>query len=289
MVSGDRVPATSLVAFGGGGSSGGWAAAGSLAGLALASEVLQIVNTLIGMVILNRVTKATSFAELVEVVAAGFNTLGWGAVPAYALMLHGITILPLMSAILFIVLAGTIFGPVKGTFIVSLSLSSAAAISATLSRRIAAQRGFSLAKLDERAAAVDKAIAKKPWHTSLLLVTLLRLSPVLPFTFSNYLAGVTSIGVPTFFLGTLLGTLPTQAIYVSAGAIGRKALQGGVKLPKEVALMGLVATAAAILLIGRVASQTIAGMDLEEVRRRSKSDRGRWMGDAALEKASGQR
>ena len=264
MVSADRAPATSLVAFGGGGSSGGWAAAGSLAGLALASEVLQIVNTLIGMVILNRVTKATSFAELVEVVAAGFNTLGWGAVPAYALMLHGITILPLMSAILFIVLAGTIFGPVKGTFIVSLSLSSAAAISATLSRRIAAQRGFSLAKLDERAAAVDKAIAKKPWHTSLLLVTLLRLSPVLTFTFSNYLAGVTSIGVPTFFLGTLLGTLPTQAIYVSAGAIGRKALQGGVKLPKEVALMGLVATAAAILLIGRVASQTIAGMDLEE-------------------------
>lgn len=253
---------TDLLAMGGGGS-GGWAAAGGLAGLALASEVLQVVNTLVGMIILNRVTKASSFAELVEVVARSFNKLGWVAVPAYALLLHCITILPLMSAILFIVLAGTVFGPVKGTFLVSISLSSAAAISATLSRRIARQRGFSLRNLDEKAAAVDLAIAKKSWHTPLLLVTLLRLSPVLPFTFSNYLAGITSIELPIFFLGTLLGTLPTQAIYVSAGALGRKALQGGVKLPKEVMLLGVLATAAAVLLIGHVASQTIKAMDLE--------------------------
>jgi len=252
-----------LVAFGGG-ASGGWAAAGKLTGLALASEVLQVVNTLVAMVILNRVTKAESFADLVEVVAAAFSHLGLYAAPVYALLLHAITILPVMSAILFIVLAGTVFGPVRGTIIVSLSLSSAAGISATVSRRIAAKRGFSLRNLDERAAAVDAAIKAKPWYTSLLLVTLLRLSPVLPFTFSNYLAGVTSIHLPTFFLGTLLGTLPTQAIYVSAGALGRKALQGGVKLPKSVILLGILATAAAILLIGHVASQTIKGMHLEE-------------------------
>merc|ERR1712146_146520 len=100
-----------------------------------------------------------------------------------------------MSAILFIVLAGTVFGAVRGTCMVSLSLSTAAA--------------------------VDAAIASGPLRNSLLLVTLLRLSPVLPFTFSNYLAGLTSLPLGIVFLGTLLGTLPTQLVYVSAGAIGK--------------------------------------------------------------------
>lgn len=250
-----------LCAMGGG--KGGWAAAGWLGGLALGSEVLQVTNTVIGTVILYRITKAATFADLVEVIAERVNGLGLLAIPAYVLLLHSITILPVMSAIMFIVLAGTVFGAIRGTIVVSLSLSSAAAISAIISRRIAASRNYSLANLDERAAAVDAALARKPVTTTLLLVTLLRLSPVLPFTFSNYLAGITSINIPTIFLGTLLGTLPTQAIYVSAGALGRKALQGGVTLPKSVMVMGVVATGLAILLIGHVASQTIKGMDLE--------------------------
>ena len=71
------------------------------------------------------------------------------------------------------------------------TLSSAAAISATISRHVAKARGFGMSDIDPSAAAVDVAIAKEPWHKALLLVTLLRLSvsPVLPFTFSNYLAG----------------------------------------------------------------------------------------------------
>ena len=248
-----------LVAMGG----GGWEAAGWVGGLALASEVLQIFNTVVAVFILNRVTGAQTFSDLVEEVAKFASGLGWAAMPAFAATLQLIVILPLMSAILFIVLAGTLFGLVKGTVLVSLSLSTAAALSATMSRRIAAARSFSMADLDPRAAAVDAAIAKEPSHKALLLVTLLRLSPVLPFTFSNYLAGLTSIPIPTFFLGTLLGTLPTQAVYVGAGAIGRQALQGGVKLPKSIVLLGVVATAAAIAYIGHVAQQTIAKMDLE--------------------------
>ena len=72
-----------------------------------------------------------------------------------------------------------------------------------------------------------------------------------------------SLPISTFFLGTLLGTLPTQAVYVGAGAIGRQALQGGVKLPKSIVILGIAATVLAILLIGRVATQTLQKMDLE--------------------------
>ena len=51
---------------------------------------------------------------------------------------------------------------------------------------------------------------------------------------------------------------------VGAGAIGRKALQGGVKLPKSVVALGVLATVAAILMVGRVAQQTLEGMHLED-------------------------
>jgi uncharacterized membrane protein YdjX (TVP38/TMEM64 family) len=213
--------------------------------------------------LLNRLTGASGLADLVEAIAGFMGGLGWYAYPAYAGALLSITILPLMSAILFIILAGTVFGPLKGTVLVSVSLSTAAVVSAAVSRRVAAARGFSLKQIDARAAAVDSAIALRPWHTPLLLVTLLRLSPVLPFTFSNYLTGLTSIPLTTFFIGTLIGTLPTQAVYVGAGALGRKALKGGVKLPLPIVLLGVAATGLAILLVGRIATQVLQSMDLE--------------------------
>lgn len=275
MMAGRAGRPADLVAMGIGGSDSGWKAAGGVAGLALASEVLQVVNTFVAVFVLNRVTGASSLADLVEAFAKVFSSLGLLAYPCYAFLLHLITILPLMSAILFIVLAGTVFGPIKGTVMVSLSLSSAAAISATMSRRIAASKQYTLAKIDARAEAVDAAIAKKSWHTSLLLVTLLRLSPILPFTFSNYLAGITSIPIPVFFLGTLLGTLPTQAVYVAAGSLGRRALQGGVKLPWPVAALGVAATVGAIVLIGHVATATLKSMDLEGDGKKAKKRRQR--------------
>ena len=158
---------------------GGWAAAGGVAGLALASEVLQILNTFVGVYLLNKATGAKGLADLVETVATFVSGLGLWGYPAYMGLLHLITILPLMSAIIFIILAGTVFGVLKGTAIVSLSLSSAAAISATVARRVAKAKNYGLSNIDPRAAAVDAAIAQRSWHTSLLLVTLLRLSPVL--------------------------------------------------------------------------------------------------------------
>jgi len=258
--SGRSSPSTSLIAMGGG---SGWHAAGRVAGIAVASEVVQIVNTCVGLLLLRKLTGEDNVAGLVEVFASFFSGMGWASYPAYASLLLSITILPVMSAILFIILAGTLFGAVRGTVVVSLSLSTAAAVSAALSRHIAATRNFGLADVDPSAAAVDASIAQKPMQTSLLLVTLLRLSPVLPFTFSNYLAGLTSLPIKVIFLGTLLGTLPTQAVYVSAGALGRQALQGGVQLPSWVIALGVLATGAAIVLIGHVAQQTLQGMDLD--------------------------
>merc|ERR1711912_209470 len=62
------------------------------------------------MLILRRVTSEESVAcFVVDVVASSFSVMGWAAYPAYAGLLLIITIYPVLSAILFIILAGTLW------------------------------------------------------------------------------------------------------------------------------------------------------------------------------------
>jgi uncharacterized membrane protein YdjX (TVP38/TMEM64 family) len=167
----------------------GFAAAGGLAALAVVSEVVQYANTALLVLLLRRITHTSSMAELAEMVIMWFRARGWAAYPIYAAMLCSMQVLPLFSALIFIVLSGAIFGAVKGTAVVSLSLTSAAMICCAIGRLITQRIGYDLSKLSPAAAAIDKAMAEQRPRTTLLLVLLIRLSPVVPFTFSNYLFG----------------------------------------------------------------------------------------------------
>ena len=68
-----------------------------------------------------------------------------------------------------------------------------------------------LAKDNAKFAAVDRAIGKQ----SLKVVTLLRLSPLLPLALSNYLYGLTSVDLSSYVLGSWLGMLPGTIAYVT--------------------------------------------------------------------------
>lgn len=248
------------------------AAAAWVGGLALASEVMQFVNTAAVIFAFQRLTGATSALQLVDALTDLFTRLGYGAYPAYALLLICISVLPLMSALLFIFVAGMLFGPVKGTVLVSLSLSTSAIIASFVAKVTASKKDFTLETLSPRAARIDAAIGTRPVQTKLLLMTLLRLSPIMPFTFSNYLTGLTSLSPLVIFLGTLLGTLPTQFVYVTAGSLGRQALEGGLNMPPAVAIGGAVATIAAIVMVGQIAGsvsqKTLDDMEAQTEKKR---------------------
>jgi uncharacterized membrane protein YdjX (TVP38/TMEM64 family) len=78
-------------------------------------------------------------------------------------------------------------------------------------------------------------------------VTMLRLIPVIPHSFSNYALGLTRLSLGGYALGSFLGQLPMTIAYVSFGAAGGRAASGGQDwlLP---AIVGAVALAASILL-----------------------------------------
>lgn len=59
------------------------------------------------------------------------------------------------------------------------------------------------------------------------MVAIARLIPVLPHTPTNYALGLTRLSAWSYFIGSLVGLLPSTIIYANIGATGRYAASGG--------------------------------------------------------------
>ncbi|XWS24684.1 hypothetical protein CRYUN_Cryun27aG0003800 [Craigia yunnanensis] len=153
-----------------------------------------------------------------------FSTFIEGYGPAgYALFIAvyaGLEILAI-PAIPLTMSAGLLFGSVIGTIIVSISGTVAASVAFLIARYFARERILKLVEGNKKFLAIDKAIGENGFR----VVTLLRLSPLLPFSLGNYLYGLTSVKFVPYVLGSWLGMLPGTWAYVSAGAFGRAIIQ----------------------------------------------------------------
>ena len=90
---------------------------------------------------------------------------------------------------------------------------------------------------------------------------LLRLSPVVPYSASNYLYGVTAVRFWPYVLASWIGMLPVTLLYVYLGAAGRAAI-GGTRARSGWEWMalavGLLATAAVTVWVASVARRELA-------------------------------
>ncbi|CAL9055450.1 unnamed protein product [Musa banksii] len=137
----------------------------------------------------------------------------------YAFLILAIPAIPLTMS------SGLLFGSLTGTIIVSISGTVAAAVAFLIARYFARERILKLVEGNKKFLAIDKAIGENGFR----VVTLLRLSPLLPFSLGNYLYGLTSVKFVPYVLGSWLGMLPGTWAYVSAGAFGRSHNSRGVR------------------------------------------------------------
>ncbi|XP_004241892.1 uncharacterized protein [Solanum lycopersicum] len=158
--------------------------------------------------------------------------------------------------------AGLLFGTVTGTIIVSIGGTVAASVAFLIARYFARERILKLVEGNKKFLAIDKAIGENGFK----VVTLLRLSPLLPFSLGNYLYGLTSVEFVPYVLGSWLGMLPGSWAYVSAGAFGRAILQEG----SEIGLggnqlltlgVGLLFTALAATYVTRLAKDAVKDIE----------------------------
>jgi uncharacterized membrane protein YdjX (TVP38/TMEM64 family) len=154
----------------------------------------------------------------------------------------------------FPVVAGAAFGLVWGM------LAAIAASLAAASIAFLAARHFLRGPVKRRAdkhrlfKQLDRAVAKDGWK----VVAMLRLTPVLPFAVKNYFLGLTRIGFVPYVAATAAGMLPGLLVKVYLGAVGRAALGMRDPLQWTMLALGLAASVALMLWLGRFARERLS-------------------------------
>jgi len=180
----------------------------------------------------------------------------WG--PVVFIAGYAVAVVAFVPGSLLTLAAGTIFGIRAGTayVFVAATLGSCAAF---MVARYAA-RGWVESRLagNPRFAAIDAAVAQQ----GLKIVTLLRLSPVFPFTLLNYALGLTGVRFRDYALASV-GMLPATLLYVYSGAIAGDAASaaGGAATAGTsewtVRVVGLAATLLVTIFVTRLARRAL--------------------------------
>lgn len=151
--------------------------------------------------------------------------------------------------------AGALFGVVKGSILVSIASTSAAAVSFLIGRYLARDRVAKLIESQPKFAAVDKAVAQEGWK----IVGLVRLSPVFPFVFLNYAFGITQVSFRDYVLASWIGMMPGTVMYVYFGSLAQLAGEaaGGGIAKAVLNIVGLLATVAVTVYVTKIAKKAL--------------------------------
>jgi uncharacterized membrane protein YdjX (TVP38/TMEM64 family) len=216
-------------------------------------RVVVAVLVVVAVIAAGRLLPVTDWLKAFQAWVAGQGIVG---VLAFAAVYVVAALLFVPGSVLTIG-AGLTFGLLRGTLVVSAAATTAAALAFLIARHLARPRFEALARERETLRAVDAAVRERGWR----VVLLLRLSPVVPFSLSNYLYGVTAVPFLPYVLASWIGMLPGTLLYVSLGAVGAAATGvGGRRTPAEWALLagGVLATGVAAVLVGRTARRELA-------------------------------
>jgi uncharacterized membrane protein YdjX (TVP38/TMEM64 family) len=205
----------------------------------------------VGLLAASRLLPVASWTRQLEGWIAGMGAAGY--VAFYAVYVVASLLFVPGSALT--IAAGFVFGLLRGTLIVSAASTAAAALAFLIARYVARAAVQARARRDQRFAAIDKAIGERGWK----IVALLRLSPAVPFSLSNYFYGLTAIRFGPYLLTSWLAMLPGTVLYVYLGAAGKAAARGAGRTPLENAYLalGLAATVAVTVYLTRVARKAL--------------------------------
>lgn len=173
------------------------------------------VRAMMLVVLIGSATAVALTVGLPEVtgIRAWVNSLGPRALPLFVLLYAVATLAPVPKTVLSAV-AGLVFGLGAGIAVVLVAAVRGAVVAFALGRglgRDAVERFTGT-----RVARVDALLRRRGF----LAVVGVRLVPLVPFTAVNYVAGLTSVGIRDYVLGTAVGIVPGTVAYVALGVYG---------------------------------------------------------------------
>jgi uncharacterized membrane protein YdjX (TVP38/TMEM64 family) len=213
-----------------------------------------LVIAIAAIVVLFRVLPVAQWLNAFRAWVAGLGFLGY---VLYALVYAGCVVLFIPASILTLG-AGATFGVIKGTIVVVIGATIGATLAFIVARTIARKRVEAMAAKDPRFRALDRAIATE----GAKIVVLVRLAVVFPFTYTNYVFGLTGVRVLPYALATLVGIVPGTIAFVYIGAAAAQATAGTVKL--VVYIVGAALALIASAFVARVAVKAIHRAGVQE-------------------------
>jgi len=116
--------------------------------------------------------------------------------------------------------------------------------------KLAACCGMRTFKFQKKMRSVLEGVEKSSFRQQVLTFCLIRQTPLIPFSVSNYSVGsMTRVNLFPFFLGTLIGCLPGNTLIVGAGAAARAGHTWSDPVHDPRTLLGLVGVLASMVLI----------------------------------------
>lgn len=184
------------------------------------------------------------------------NAIARGNLAAGLLVFFAVSVvgmLVLVPAWPFAIAAGAIFGLAWGLAAAMVSVL-ASALAAFLLARYVMRRWLERAARGNAAfKALDSAVAKEGWK----VVALLRVSPVIPSGLKSYFLGLTRVRFAHYAAASAAGMFPATLLKVYIGAAGWGAISEGGPLNWTLFILGVAATVALALLVGRRARKKL--------------------------------
>jgi uncharacterized membrane protein YdjX (TVP38/TMEM64 family) len=177
---------------------------------------------LVGLAALGIVAAWVSPAGLIGAVDASLQALrnlGFGGAVVFGILQVFVSVSGILPASLLGVAAGAIYGLVPGFLLAAVGTMTGAVLAFFLSRSLFRPTVERLMTTRPRLRNLDASIAQDGWR----LVCLLRISPVMPFSVTSYMLGLSSIDLRGYTIGTL-ASLPALCGYVFIGTLADASL-----------------------------------------------------------------
>jgi uncharacterized membrane protein YdjX (TVP38/TMEM64 family) len=126
--------------------------------------------------------------------------------------------LALLPTNLIGILGGWAFGFWFGLFLLIAGVVGSATISYFINLRLTGETLTALTKRNARADAIHRALTNEGFLKTTSVITLIRMSVVMPFAFTNFFLAAARVPISSFVIGTFLGMLPRSGAMVLLGA-----------------------------------------------------------------------
>lgn len=154
------------------------------------------------------------------------------------------------------IMAGWAFSFDLGIAVLISGIVGAASISFLIHSRIVGDKLPHAFDAHPKAKAIYEAlIGQSVWRTT-LIISLLRLSPAMPFALTNFLMAVARVPLKSFVVGTFVGMLPRSSAVVLVGA-GVSELTFDNPQNTWLIVFGIAATIISVIVIGRISKHAL--------------------------------